>query len=93
MISAQTSTSKLLTTRLVEKVWGCDSLPAPFAMPLGQKIGEIWFEPPVELPSLLAKYLFTSEKLSVQVHPSTLIARLMWLWERVFLLTAGRMGC
>ena len=71
MISAQTSTSKLLTTRLVEKVWGCDSLPAPFAMPLGQKIGEIWFEPPVELPSLLAKYLFTSEKLSVQVHPST----------------------
>lgn len=55
---------------MVEKVWGADSLPAPFAAPSGQRIGEIWFEPPAELPSLLAKYLFTSEKLSVQVHPS-----------------------
>ncbi|MEP4784107.1 MAG: class I mannose-6-phosphate isomerase [Erythrobacter sp.] len=55
---------------MVEKVWGCESLPAPFTAPSGQRIGEIWFEPPPELPSILAKYLFTSEKLSVQVHPS-----------------------
>ena len=59
-----------LATRLVEKVWGRDTLPDPFAAPDGERIGEIWFEPPPELPALLVKYLFTSEKLSVQVHPS-----------------------
>lgn len=55
---------------MVEKVWGRDTLPAPFAAPSGQRIGEIWFEPPPEVPQVLVKYLFTSEKLSVQVHPS-----------------------
>ncbi|MEO6151816.1 MAG: class I mannose-6-phosphate isomerase [Croceibacterium sp.] len=60
----------LLETRTVEKPWGKDALPAPFATPLGQRIGEIWFEPPPDLPQLLVKYIFTSEKLSVQVHPS-----------------------
>jgi mannose-6-phosphate isomerase len=55
---------------MVEKVWGRDTLPPPFAAPPGQRIGEIWFEPPPELPLVLVKYLFTSEKLSVQVHPS-----------------------
>lgn len=59
-----------LPTRVVEKVWGRDCLPAPFIAPPGQQIGEIWFEPPPELPQILVKYLFTSEKLSVQVHPS-----------------------
>ncbi|WP_408609041.1 class I mannose-6-phosphate isomerase [Allopontixanthobacter sediminis] len=54
----------------VEKVWGMDTLPVPFAAPAGQRIGEIWFEPPPQLDRLLVKYLFTSEKLSVQVHPS-----------------------
>lgn len=54
----------------VEKPWGRDVLPAPFAAPAGQRIGEIWFEPPPELSELLVKYIFTSEKLSVQVHPS-----------------------
>ncbi len=59
-----------LPTREVEKPWGKDVLPAPFATPPGKRIGEIWFEPPAELPELLIKYIFTSEKLSVQVHPS-----------------------
>ena len=59
-----------LTTRTVEKPWGKDRLPAPFETPNGKRIGEIWFEPPTELPQLLVKYIFTSEKLSVQVHPS-----------------------
>lgn len=62
-------TPRLLDTRAVEKVWGREELPPPFACSLGKRIGEIWFEPPPELASLLAKYLFTSEKLSVQVHP------------------------
>ena len=60
-----------LPTRMVEKVWGRDTLPAPFAAPDNARIGEIWFEPPAEMPDLLVKYLFTSEKLSVQVHPSS----------------------
>jgi mannose-6-phosphate isomerase len=59
-----------LPTREVEKPWGRDRLPAPFHSPIGRRIGEIWFEPPPELPELLVKYIFTSEKLSVQVHPS-----------------------
>lgn len=62
--------SGALPIRQVEKPWGKDILPAPFGTPHGQRIGEIWFEPPFELPQLLVKYIFTSEKLSVQVHPS-----------------------
>ena len=60
----------LLPTRTVEKVWGRDTLPTPFTGPAGERIGEIWFEPPAALPQLLVKYIFTSEKLSVQCHPS-----------------------
>jgi mannose-6-phosphate isomerase len=60
----------LLETKTVEKPWGRDTLPAPFVAPEGKRIGEIWFEPPPELPQLLVKYIFTSEKLSVQVHPT-----------------------
>jgi mannose-6-phosphate isomerase len=60
----------LLPIREVEKPWGKDELPAPFTAPRGKRIGEIWFEPPPELPQLLVKYIFTSEALSVQVHPS-----------------------
>ncbi|MGB3469666.1 MAG: class I mannose-6-phosphate isomerase [Erythrobacter sp.] len=63
-------TARILPTRMVEKVWGRDNLPAPFSAPDNTRIGEIWFEPPPELSDLLVKYLFTSEKLSVQVHPS-----------------------
>ncbi len=60
----------LLETRSVEKPWGRDALPPPFTAPPGKRIGEIWFVPPPELDQLLVKYIFTSEKLSVQVHPS-----------------------
>jgi len=59
-----------LPTREVDKPWGSDALPAPFHTPVGRRVGEIWFEPPPELPQLLVKYIFTCEKLSVQVHPS-----------------------
>lgn len=60
----------LLPRRMVEKPWGKDDLPAPFGQFSGRSIGEIWFEPPPELPSILVKYIFTSDKLSVQVHPN-----------------------
>jgi mannose-6-phosphate isomerase len=61
---------RLLATRVVEKVWGRDVLPAPFAGLSSARVGEVWFEPPAELSEVLVKYLFTSETLSVQVHPS-----------------------
>jgi mannose-6-phosphate isomerase len=60
----------LLPTITVEKPWGRDELPPPFNGAAGSRIGEIWFDPPEDLPELLVKYIFTSEKLSVQVHPS-----------------------
>ena len=62
--------SASLPIREVEKPWGKDVLPAPFQAPEGQRIGEVWFEPPPTLPQLLVKYIFTSDKLSVQVHPT-----------------------
>lgn len=59
-----------LETRAVEKIWGRRDLPPPFRIPGDEPIGEIWFEPPPGLSQVLVKYLFTSEKLSIQVHPS-----------------------
>ena len=62
--------ARLLGMRQVAKPWGRSALPAPFINEGDEPVGEIWFadEDAAPLP-LLAKYLFTSEKLSVQVHP------------------------
>lgn len=57
-----------LQRKFVEKPWGRTDLPAVFDAPAGKTIGEIWFTNGDDLP-LLAKYIFTSEKLSIQVHP------------------------
>lgn len=63
--------STKLNRHMVVRPWGRDCLPAPFAIaPSGERIGEVWFDPPRELPELLVKYIYTSEALSVQVHPS-----------------------
>jgi mannose-6-phosphate isomerase len=62
-----------LTTHRVEKPWGRHTLWPGFADPApgGDPVGEIWFQTPDgDEPDLLIKYLFTSEKLSVQVHPN-----------------------
>jgi mannose-6-phosphate isomerase len=45
-----------------------------FAAPADRRIGEVWFEGARQAP-LLAKYLFTSERLSIQVHPNDEQAR------------------
>jgi mannose-6-phosphate isomerase len=58
-----------LERRYVEKPWGRTELPAMFEAPSGKRIGEVWFNAPAEKP-LLVKYLFTSERLSIQVHPN-----------------------
>ncbi|MEO5640482.1 MAG: class I mannose-6-phosphate isomerase [Sphingomicrobium sp.] len=58
------------TTRLVEKPWGRRGIGPRFGADPARQIGEIWFEPPPGEPSdILAKYLFTTERLSIQVHP------------------------
>jgi mannose-6-phosphate isomerase len=60
-----------LEKRQLEKPWGRTELPPVFQLDDGSRIGEIWFEAPNEtaLP-LLVKYIFTSERLSIQVHPN-----------------------
>lgn len=71
---------KKLATRYVVKPWGKAHLPLPFVNPGADKIGEIWFEaddgPALQL---MIKYLFTSEKLSIQVHPSDAEAQALGL--------------
>jgi mannose-6-phosphate isomerase len=57
---------KRLTPRFLEKVWGSTHL-EPWFPNSQKKIGEVWFEGE-NLP-LLVKFLFTTEALSVQVHP------------------------
>jgi mannose-6-phosphate isomerase len=56
-----------LTPSLREKVWGRTQL-APWFPNSGVPIGEAWYLTDCELP-LLVKLIFTSERLSVQVHP------------------------
>ena len=63
----------LLATKRVEKPWGRHHLYPGFPDPApdGEPIGEVWFQSPhSEEPEMLIKYLFTSQKLSVQDHPS-----------------------
>ncbi len=66
----------ILSTHLVEKPWGRNDLPVAFGARADRKTGEIWYERDdgASLP-LLVKWLFTSEKLSIQVHPSDLQAQ------------------
>lgn len=65
-----------LPMKRVEKPWGRIKLWEGFedAQDDGHPIGEIWFEAPGDV-ELLVKYLFTAEKLSVQVHPDDAFAR------------------
>jgi mannose-6-phosphate isomerase len=60
-----------LAANPVEKPWGRSDLAPVFGGSPHRQIGEIWFEHPAaqDLP-LLVKYIFTSEKLSIQVHPN-----------------------
>lgn len=60
-----------LSKHLVEKPWGRLDIPPEFGDMGGKKIGEIWYEGEgsEHLP-ILVKWLFTSEKLSIQVHPN-----------------------
>ncbi len=61
----------LLPKHLVAKPWGRFDIPSAFGVREGERIGEIWYESADAQPlPLLVKWLFTSEKLSIQVHPN-----------------------
>lgn len=63
----------------LKKPWGVEnSRPWSSAGGQGSKIGEVWYErssSTAEAPSLLLKLLFTSEPLSIQVHPDNAYAQ------------------
>jgi mannose-6-phosphate isomerase len=69
--------------RAVPKPWGVvDRRPWSSASNDGGAIGEIWYERPDSAaadPSLLLKLLFTSQPLSIQVHPDDAFAHSMGL--------------
>lgn len=54
----------------VERVWGSNDLRPLFGQ-YARRVGEVWFD----AGAILVKFLFTSEPLSVQVHPDDVYAR------------------
>lgn len=56
-----------LEPEFVERVWGSTDL-SPYYGQQERRIGEVWFRGSDDDP-LLVKFIFTEEKLSVQVHP------------------------
>ena len=73
--------TELADVRAVHKPWGVRDLePWSSLDGSGDAIGELWFERADEhahTPALLLKLLFTSEPLSIQVHPDDTFARAM----------------
>jgi mannose-6-phosphate isomerase len=63
-----------LVPGVLDKVWGSPATEPWLDNPEGRKIGEIWFSAPEAMP-VLVKFLFTSDRLSVQVHPDDAYAR------------------
>ena len=67
------------SVRAVHKPWGVSDLqPWSSIDGTGDAVGELWFERAdknAPIPALLVKLLFTSEPLSIQVHPDDTYAR------------------
>ncbi len=65
-----------LATKIVDKPWGRVGIDARFHVDEQRQIGEIWFEPPATHDlDVMCKYLFTTERLSIQVHPDDITAQ------------------
>lgn len=62
-----------LTPSFREKIWGTTHL-SPWFPDSSASVGEIWFLGEREFP-ILVKFIFTAERLSVQVHPDDAYAR------------------
>ena len=67
------------TIRAVHKPWGAvDARPWSRPDPTGEPIGELWFQRSLKSapePALLLKLLFTTQPLSIQVHPDDSFAQ------------------
>jgi mannose-6-phosphate isomerase len=65
-----------LETIVVEKPWGRTDIPRDFGDFHERRIGEIWFSNPAgDNAPIMVKFLFTSERLSIQVHPGDAAAQ------------------
>lgn len=73
--------TEMTSVRVVHKPWGVSDLQPWSSIDGGDEaVGELWFERADKLapmPALLLKLLFTSEPLSIQVHPDDTFARAM----------------
>ncbi|ABF53305.1 class I mannose-6-phosphate isomerase [Sphingopyxis alaskensis] len=59
-----------LETIIVEKPWGRTDIAGDFGDFGDRRVGEIWFSHPDGRDApIMVKFLFTSERLSIQVHP------------------------
>ena len=59
-----------LETIIVDKPWGRVDIPRDFGDFGDRRVGEIWFAHPAgDDAPIMVKFLFTSERLSIQVHP------------------------
>jgi len=59
-----------LETIVVDKPWGRTDIPSDFGDFGDRRVGEIWFSNPAgDDAAIMVKFLFTSERLSIQVHP------------------------
>ena len=73
MSSTAKWTLRRLPAEYLDKIWGTQAI-EPWFESGGRKIGEVWYQDDPPLP-LLVKFIFTSERLSVQVHPGDEYAR------------------
>jgi mannose-6-phosphate isomerase len=65
-----------LDTKIIDKPWGRREIDSRFGIEANRQVGEIWFvPPPAHKLGVLCKYLFTTERLSIQVHPDDVTAR------------------
>lgn len=61
---------------VVEKPWGRSDIPHGFGDFDNRRIGEIWLaHPDGDAAPIMVKFLFTSERLSIQVHPDDAAGR------------------
>lgn len=65
-----------LETIVVDKPWGRTDIPHAFGDFGERRVGEIWFSHPAGADApIMVKFLFTSERLSIQVHPDDAAAK------------------
>src|SRR6266481_5712999 len=79
--SGQPMPTEHASVRVVHKPWGVRDLkPWSSIDGTGDAVGKLWFDRAdknAPIPALLLKLLFTSEPLSIQVHPDDTFARAM----------------